>query len=246
MAATIFFLISALICEVLGTIGGFGSSVFFVPVAQFFFSFNLVLGITGILHVFSNISKLYLFRNKVNYKLMFYYGIPSISFVIAGAYLSTVLSFNWAQLTLAIFLICFSVILLWFPSIKIPATNTNAVVSGSLAGFIAGFNGTGGAIRGISMAAFGLSKEVFIATSAAVDFGVDLSRSIIYIDHGYIGKDHLYLIPSLLVVSFVGSWIGKKCLNHVKEEWFRKIVLILVMGIGSILLYKELSEMFSQ
>lgn len=243
LTSTIFFLLLALLCEVLGTVGGFGSSVFFVPVAQFFFSFNVVLGITGILHVFSNISKLYLFRNKVNYKLLFFYGIPSVGFVIAGAYLSTLVAFGWAQLTLAVFLILFSLVLLWFPSIKLPANHTNAVVSGSFAGFIAGFNGTGGAVRGISMAAFGLSKEVFVATSAAIDFGVDLSRSIIYIDHGYLGKEYLFLIPVLMVISFLGSWVGKKILNRIPEEGFRKIVLFLVLGIGSILLYKELTEL---
>ncbi|MFI5221508.1 MAG: TSUP family transporter [Bacteroidia bacterium] len=121
---------------------------------------------------------------------------------------------------------------------------TNAIVSGSLAGFVTGFNGTGGAIRGISMAAFNLHKDVFIATSAAVDFGVDLSRSVIYIDHGYFGKDQLYLVPFLIVISFAGSFIGKKLLNKIDETFFKKIVLALVLSIGTVILYQESSKLF--
>lgn len=244
MYKDIFFLLSALLCEILGTIGGFGSSVFFVPVAQFFYSFNIVLGITGILHVFSNISKLYLFGKSVNYRLLFFYGIPSVGFVVLGAYLTTLVSFEWAQFSLGIFLVLFSLLLLFFPTLKLPANKTNAFVSGSLAGFIAGFNGTGGAIRGISMAAFALSKETFVATSAAVDFGVDLSRSAIYIDHGYFGKDQFYLIPFLILISFTGSYIGKRLLNKIDENLFKKIVLALVLSIGTVILYQESSKLF--
>ena len=49
MSVFVFFLL-ALLSEVVGTIGGFGSSVFFVPLAGFFFDFHTVLALTSILH----------------------------------------------------------------------------------------------------------------------------------------------------------------------------------------------------
>jgi uncharacterized membrane protein YfcA len=52
------FLFLALIAEIVGTVGGFGSSVFFVPIANIYFSFETVLGITALFHVFSNLSKI--------------------------------------------------------------------------------------------------------------------------------------------------------------------------------------------
>jgi uncharacterized membrane protein YfcA len=113
MLTNILFLLAALVCEILGTIGGFGSSVFFVPVAQFFYSFQLVLGITAVLHVFSNISKLFLFGKHIHYRLTLYYGIPGVLFVIAGAYLTTKIKLEWAQFTLGLFLVIFSVVVLY-------------------------------------------------------------------------------------------------------------------------------------
>ncbi|MBP6303176.1 MAG: sulfite exporter TauE/SafE family protein [Bacteroidia bacterium] len=239
MRLNILFLLAAFLCEILGTIGGFGSSVFFVPIAGFFFSFNMVLAITGILHVFSNVNKLLLFRNSIDKKLLQYYGIPSVLLVLAGSYLSTHTSFELAELTLAFFLVIFSATLLMLPNLQLPATRNNALLSGALAGLLAGFNGTGGAIRGISMAAFNLEKNTFVATSAAVDLGVDVSRSAVYLGFGYFDKQYWYLIPLLLVISFFGSLVGKKLLNRIPQEKFKKLVLFLILGIGLILLYKE-------
>ena len=239
MRLDILFLLAAFLCEILGTIGGFGSSVFFVPIAGFFFSFNMVLAITGILHVFSNVNKLLLFRNSIDKKLLQYYGIPSVLLVLAGSYLSTHTSFELAELTLAFFLVIFSATLLMLPNLQLPATRNNALLSGALAGLLAGFNGTGGAVRGISMAAFNLEKNTFVATSAAVDLGVDVSRSAVYLSYGYFDKQYWYLIPLLLVVSFFGSLVGKKLLNRIPQEKFKKLVLFLILGIGLILLFKE-------
>lgn len=239
MRLNILFLLAAFLCEILGTIGGFGSSVFFVPIAGFFFSFNMVLAITGILHVFSNVNKLLLFRNSIDKKLLQYYGIPSVLLVLAGSYLSTHTSFELAELTLAFFLVIFSATLLMLPNLQLPATRNNALLSGALAGLLAGFNGTGGAVRGISMAAFNLEKNTFVATSAAVDLGVDVSRSAVYLSYGYFDKQYWYLIPLLLVISFFGSLVGKKLLNRIPQEKFKKLVLFLILGIGLILLYKE-------
>ena len=60
------FLALALLAEVAGTVGGFGSSVFFVPIANFFFDFESVLGITALFHLASNLSKLGLFRAGID------------------------------------------------------------------------------------------------------------------------------------------------------------------------------------
>lgn len=80
--------------------------------------------------------------------------------------------------------------------------------------------------------------EVFIATSAIIDLGIDSSRSVVYYLNGYVHKDDLYLIPILLIVSVVGTYTGKKILTRVSEKQFKSIVLILVMLTGIVTLSK--------
>jgi len=66
---TLLFLLFTLLAEIIGTIGGFGSSVFFVPFANIFFDFHTVLGITAVFHLSSNLSKIFLFRKGFRQKV---------------------------------------------------------------------------------------------------------------------------------------------------------------------------------
>ena len=77
-----------------------------------------------------------------------------------------------------------------------------------------------------------LEKSVFIATSAIIDFFVDLSRSFVYFFNGYITKEILIYIPILVVISFIGTYIGKRILNHISQDNFKRISLILILLIG--------------
>ena len=58
------FIILSILAEILGTIGGFGSSVFFVPIANMFFDFQSVLGITALYHLSSNVTKIAFFKKQ--------------------------------------------------------------------------------------------------------------------------------------------------------------------------------------
>ena len=98
--------------------------------------------------------------------------------------------------------------------------------------------GTGGAIRGLTMAAFDLEKSVFIATSAFIDLGIDFSRSVVYFYNGYVHKHDLYLIPILLLVSIIGTLIGKRILNFFTQNQFKFFVLFLILVVGLITLGK--------
>ena len=230
--SVILFLLLAFCSEIAGTVAGFGSSVFFVPLAGFFFDFHEVLALTSILHVFSNAAKLILFRIHVQWRLLFLLGIPSTIFVILGAYLSTRLESRYTELILGLFLIAFSTFFLLRPEVKLSPRPLNAITAGGAAGFLAGLIGTGGAIRGLALGAFDLEKNVFVATSAAIDSGVDFSRMIVYLRSGFLTAESFWLIPALLVVAFTGSYAGKLLLNKIRQESFRKIVLVLVLLIG--------------
>ncbi|NHQ59673.1 sulfite exporter TauE/SafE family protein [Chlorobium sp. BLA1] len=226
------FFVTAFLSEIAGTIGGFGSSVFFVPLAGLFFNIHTVLALTSILHVFSNSSKLLLFRRHIDFRLVLLMGIPSILLVIVGAYLSTQLDVQYVELAMSIFLIAFSLLLYLFPHIALPPSKPNAVIGGGIAGFLAGLIGTGGAIRGLVLAAFNLEKGIFIATSAAIDFGVDISRMVIYLNHSSLELKYFFYIPGLIIIAFAGSWVGKWLLERIPQEKFRKLVLVLIFLIG--------------
>ncbi|MBL0260420.1 MAG: sulfite exporter TauE/SafE family protein [Saprospiraceae bacterium] len=225
------FSLLALLAEIIGTIGGFGSSMLFVPIANQFFDLHSVLGITALFHVVSNLSKIALFKKGIDKKLCLQMLVPSVIFVTIGGILSKYIDVRIAEMILSLFLILIS-LLFMFGLNQIKPTQQNIISSGALSGFLAGLIGTGGAIRGLTLTALNLEKSVFIATSASIDLAIDLTRSAVYLWNGYITRQNLYLLPILFLIGIVGTWIGKKFVDKIAQSMFKKIVLLLILGIG--------------
>jgi hypothetical protein len=234
MNINIVFIILALFAEIIGTIGGFGSSVFFVPLGNFYFDFYSVLGLTAVFHLSSNVSKIFLFKKGLNKELLLYIGLPSVLFVIIGGLLSKVIDGYLLEIMLGVFLVAISLFFLIGKDKSFLPNKRNSLIGGALSGFSAGLLGTGGAIRGLAMAAFNLEKSVFIATSASIDFFIDFTRTFVYYQNGYIKGDILIYIPFLFAIGLMGTYIGKRILKYIPQEKFRKLSLILILIIGVI------------
>lgn len=228
----ILFLVLALVAEVLGTVGGFGSSLFFVPIAGLFFEFHIALAITGLFHITSNISKVILFHRGIVWNSVIYLGAASVVSVLLGAWLSKEFDGNILKIILGVFLIALSMLFLIKKSVSLEPSKGSLVLGGLTSGFAAGLFGTGGAIRGLALASFGLGKEAFVATSALIDLGVDLSRTGIYFFEGYFNSVSLQLLLWLIATSALGSYLGKLILAKISEHQFRTVVLWLILAVG--------------
>ncbi len=223
------FFVLALLAEIIGTISGFGSSILFVPLASLVLDFKIVLGITAVFHVFSNLSKIYLFRQGIDRNIAIKLGIPAVLFVTLGAWLTNYIPQKEIEMGMNIIIICLALYLMSGHHKRLKESNSNLYLGGTVSGFLAGLIGTGGAIRAITLAAFNLEKDAFIATSALIDMGVDSSRAIVYIASGYFHQEHIILIPFLIIISIAGSYAGKRILQYIPEKVFQYIVLGVIL-----------------
>ena len=226
----VLFFALALVAEIIGTVSGFGSSILFIPLAALFFDFKIVLGITAVFHVFSNVFKIILFRKGVDRYVILYLGIPAVISVVIGALLTAYISVKIIEMAMSVVVLAIAVYMIFNQRIAFSKSNTNLIVGGTVSGFLAGLVGTGGAIRGLTLTAFELEKNAFVATSAVIDLGVDTSRAGIYIWNGYFQSEHIRLIPMLIAIAFVGSYIGKLVLARTSALFFRYTVLFVVIS----------------
>lgn len=236
------FFILALLAEILGTVSGFGSSILFVPLASIFLDFKVVLGITAVFHVFSNLSKIYLFQKGIDKKIALKLGIPAVISVIIGALLTHYIPQKQTEIGMNVAIFCLAIYLLLGGHHKIKQSDSNLYLGGGISGFLAGLIGTGGAIRGLTLSAFHLPKDVFIATSALIDMGVDSSRAIIYVANGYFTREHLMYIPFLIGISIVGSYLGKQILKKIPEAVFHYVVLGIILLMSAIQMGKYIIQ----
>ncbi|MEK6627867.1 MAG: sulfite exporter TauE/SafE family protein, partial [Bdellovibrionota bacterium] len=209
--------LTAFVSEFLGTISGFGSSTFFVPIGLLFEKYNFILALTALLHIFGNISKLFLFRNYFDRALFLKLVVPSVVLTGLGALLNKYVSFDILKVFLGFFLIILAIIFFF----KLKATQImffkNARMTLGISGFITGLLGTGGALRGIALTSLQIEKNSFVILSASIDLGGDLLRASIYLYNNYFDWSHLFYIPTLMALAYSGSFLGKFVLTKIKQ-----------------------------
>jgi len=54
----------------------------------------------------------------------------------------------------------------------------------------------------------------------------------VYILQGYFSQEHLILIPFLVVIAVVGSYLGKRILAYIPEKYFHYVVLGVIASIS--------------
>ncbi|UCE20993.1 MAG: sulfite exporter TauE/SafE family protein [Candidatus Aminicenantes bacterium] len=238
MVENVLFLIASFVAAIAATLAGFGSSTLLIPVAIHFMDVRTALFLVACFHLFNNVFKVRLFWEKIDFRTFLLFGIPSIIFSFGGAYLVSVVPIDSIMITVAVFLIVFSLYSLLNPKFTLKKTRTNAVAGGSLSGLLAGLIGLGGAIRSTFLISFNLPKEVYVATSAMIAVVIDLARIPTYLMTKVVQERSSYFLIVFLVASaYLGVKTGKVLLKRINQETFRRIILIALWLVGiSILL----------
>ena len=228
----ILFFAVALFSEIVGTIVGFGSSTIFLPLALLFIDFRTALILVALFHIFGNIGRLSFFRHGLEKNVLLRFGLPSIIFTLIGALLVPFISQSLLKGILGVFLVFYSLLTFWKDNFQVQPTLTNSIVGGGLSGFMAGLIGTGGALRGMFLTSFGITKEKYIATAAGVALAVDLTRIPVYFFQGFLESKYYWYIPVLFIIAFTGSFIGKQIVDKIPQKKFKKVVLGGIFAIG--------------
>ena len=228
----IFFFVSGFLAEVIGTIAGFGSSTIFLPLALLFFDFKTALVLVALFHIFGNISRVSFFKSGMDRHTLLVFGIPSVVLTLFGALLVNFISQDILKGILGAFLIFYAVASLWREDLQVKQSLFSSLVGGGISGFLAGLIGTGGALRGAFLTAFGLPKEKYIATAAVIALVVDLTRIPVYISQGFLQRAYYWYEPILLIVAIAVLFTGKQIFGRLTQNTFRKIVLLVILLIG--------------
>jgi uncharacterized membrane protein YfcA len=225
----ILFFVAAFVSEVIGTTAGFGSSTIFLPISLFFVDFKTAIILVAIFHLFGNIGRITFFKHGLDKKIIFLFGVPSVLLGLLGAMLVGILPQPILKMILGLFLITISVTFLFKPKLSFPTNDKITVTGGSISGFITGIVGTGGALRATFLTGFNLEKTKYIATAATIALATDITRIPVYVSQGFLTENFYYYIPILFVIALSGSYVGKKIVNRINQEKFKKIVLIAII-----------------
>jgi uncharacterized protein len=222
---TLLIILLTLLSTFFGTTTGFGTSTIMVPVLAIWFPLTEVLLFVGIIHWFGDVWKIYLFKKGINLKLILLFGIPGIAASYIGASIPLTVSSEMLRRSLAVFLLAYTLFILFKPKWRLRESDSNALIGGILSGFFAGLFGVGGAVRAAFLEAFKLPKSVYIFTSGVLALFIDSSRLFRYYQGNVALPDFSVTTVVLAVlVSLSGAYLAKKLVDKIPQNNFRYVV----------------------
>ena len=232
----------SLICfmaSAIGTVTGFGTVIIMTPLLLIYYPLHEIIYFAAILHFVNGLTRLILFRQGFDLRLILSFGLAGFVASFAGASLA----FKVSELALiqftAVFLTSYSIYLLFNPKFKLAFNPIVGAASGAASGFVAGLCGMGGAIRAAFLATFDLPKAVYLANSALMMVLVDTSRLAAYISQG--ASFSAIATPQLLIVyilvSILGVRSGEFLVRRIPQSLFRYCVASLLLLLGLKLCY---------
>ena len=87
----------AFLTSILTFFSGFGLGTILMPVFALFFPTELAIALTGVVHFFNNIFKLFLVGNKADKSVLIRFGIPAIIAAFLGAWLLLNITDIWLK-----------------------------------------------------------------------------------------------------------------------------------------------------
>jgi uncharacterized membrane protein YfcA len=155
--------------------------------------------------------------------------LPSILTTLGGALL-------FHQLEVEIISVIFAVIILTFAAYsfsnrkyQIPKTNVTLIIGGVLSGVMAGLVGMGGPLRSMFLLSSGNKKYSYIATSSILAVLISTTRIIVYLYYDTLQDDYYIYILPLVVIAFIGTYIGLKLLSRLSNLVIKRTVLIVLV-----------------
>jgi hypothetical protein len=240
----------AFIVAILTFFSGFGLGTILTPVFMIFFPVELAIALTGVVHFFNNIFKLFLVGRNANKDVLLRFGVPAVVAAIVGSWvllnitdLQPLFAYDAFGKHFEVYPVKFiiSILLIIFASMDlIPYFNNlqfgkdKLPLGGALSGFFGGLSGNQGALRSAFLIKAGLSKEAFIGTAVVVSTFVDFTRLSIYATRftktGL--TDNLTLVICATLAAISGAYLGNKLLKKVTLQFLQITVAIMLIMIS--------------
>lgn len=220
-----------------GTLSGFGLSTIMLPIMVLFLPLPVALLFVGIIHFFSDLWKVVLFKKGLKWKLLLTFGLPGIITGFMGAKIVLSTPQDTLVKILGALLISYVIFIIFDPEFKLPENPVVSGIGGILSGLMAGIFGTGGAIRGAILSAFELPKVEYLFASGAIGILIDTSRIFTYIAGGVklpaiFAWGFLVYIP----VSLIAAETAKKLIDKIPQNKFKYVVSVFLFLVGARLL----------
>jgi hypothetical protein len=217
----------------IAAIAGFGIGSLLTPLLGWHYGLKTAVVAVSIPHMLATAYRFWLMRAHVDRDVLKGFGIASAAGGLTGAVLHGFFQSLWLTYLLAALLVFVGTAGLTGLSSKMRFEGPWAWGAGVLSGVLGGLVGNQGGIRSGAMLGLDVEKSAFVATATAIGLFVDAARMPVYLSTAWGSLGPLW--PSIAIASIgvlVGTLIGGRLLRSIPERLFRRVVSLLVLGLG--------------
>jgi uncharacterized membrane protein YfcA len=231
--------IAALAGGVIAAISGFGIGSVLTPIVSTRIDTKLAVAVVSIPHLAGTFIRLLKLRKQINRTLALTFGAASAIGGLAGALLNAYANGPMLGYVFGALLIFAGLSGLTGIAERVELKGPWRWIGGFASAAFGGLVGNQGGIRSAAMLGFNLSKESFVATATAIALVVDGARMPVYFV-----TEHQQLVtvsPIILIATVgvtVGTLVGSYLLGRIAERMFKRIVSVLVFGLGVYMLVR--------
>lgn len=229
----------AVLAGAIASVSGFGIGSLLTPVLAVRVGTKLAVAAVSVPHLTATALRFWIMRKHVDRRLLWSFGVMSAAGGLAGALLHAYADSPALTIVFGGLLIFTGVMGLSGLSEKLRFKGWAAWVAGAVSGVLGGMVGNQGGIRSAAMLGFDVPRHAFVATATAVGLIVDGARMPVYLFSQ--GEEALALWPILVAATVggvIGTVVGERILHRIPEPIYRRLVSLLVLGLGVFMLLR--------
>jgi len=207
---------------------GFGLPFVTVSIVPLFAPLEVVLALNAVVLPISNLVQLT--RGGLICSTLDRYKTVVIGILIGslvGAYLLDAMTIQIIELILGVFVMCFVVVTLYNPSMKVPQKKEKQVGLG--VGLFAGAIGTMTTVNGpffiMYLLGLNIDRREILAALGLLLIVSGLCFSIFFGLFGILTVERAQLGAICAIFGIIGMWFGDRVVRYVDREFFRKLIL---------------------
>jgi uncharacterized membrane protein YfcA len=227
----------SLIAGAVAAVSGFGIGSLLTPVLALQVGTKLAVAAIAIPHAIGTALRFWLLRQHVDRRVVRSFGIASAAGGLTGAVLQSLASSRALSLVFGSLLLLAGISELTGWMQRVHWGRTAAWIAGTISGVLGGLVGNQGGIRSAALLGYDVPKEAFVATATAIALFVDAARLPVYLVTE--GKEIARIWPQVLLAAagvVLGTLGGRYILGHLRQSVFRRVIAILLIGLGGYML----------
>ena len=222
-----------LVGAVIGGVAGFGTATIVLPLLVWAMGIHDAVPVLTVTQVTTNLSRVLFNRKELVLPVAGWFVLGAVPMAVLGGVLFATAPAGALVRVVGVFLLL-TVVYRHSPWSKNQTIKLRGFFPlGLVTGFLSAVIGTVGPFSAPFFLAYGLVKGSYVGTEALASVAMHATKLSVYGGYSLLGSRSLAIGLGLGVVTFIGSYIGKKVLDRVPEAVFRYIIegVLVVAGL---------------